>query len=72
LTDEFIRRALKALASEMSKETQARMREQAKGKTLQEQLDMLTAEAMKSYVEPDFLKPRVEVKDTMGLLRGKG
>jgi hypothetical protein len=54
--DFFVRRAIKTIAEDLPEETRARLREQAKSKSLRQQLDLLTAGAMKSYVEPDLLK----------------
>jgi len=66
-----MRRAIAAMRSELPEERQKAFDEwAATGRPLREQLDLLTEDAMKRYVEPDFLKEKVVVKDTLKLLRG--
>ena len=71
--DYFLLRAIATLRADLPPERQTAFDawRDAGNIGLQEQLDLLTEDAMKRYVEPEFLKERVEVKDTMGLLKGK-
>ena len=72
MTDYFKTRAIATMRAELPTERQKAFDEwAATGRTLDEQLDLLTEDAMRRYVEPDILKAPVEVKDTMGLLKGK-
>ena len=66
--DYFTLRAIATMREDLFPELQAKFDSWSEGHTIQEQLDFLTADAMKRYKEPDILKPKVEVKDTMGLL----
>ena len=68
MSDYFKRRAIATMRADLFPELQAKFDSWAKGHTIQEQLDFLTADAMNRYKEPEMLKERVEVKDTMGLL----
>ena len=70
-TNYFKIRAISTMRAELPPERQKAFDEwAATGRSIDEQLDLLTEDAMKRYVEPDLLKPKVEVKDTMGLLKG--
>lgn len=72
MTNEFLLRAIATLRAELPAERQKAFDEWASTeRPLQEQLDELTADAMKRYTEPEFLKERREVKDILGLLKGK-
>ena len=66
--DYFKLRAIATMREDLFPELQAKFDSWSEGHTIQEQLDFLTADAMKRYKEPEMLKPKVEVKDTMGLL----
>ena len=66
--DYFKLRAISTMRDDLFPELQAKFDSWAEGHTIQEQLDFLTADAMKRYKEPEMLKERVEVKDTLGLL----
>ena len=68
MSDYFKLRAIATMRSELFPELAAKFDRWAEGHTIQEQLDFLTADAMKRYKEPEMLKERVEVKDTLGLL----
>ena len=70
--DYFKSRAIATMRDELFPELQAKFDRWAEGHTIQEQLDFLTADAMKRYKEPEILRPKVEVKDTLGLLKDKG
>ena len=69
----FRKRAVATLRGELPKERQEAFDawRDAGAVSLQEQLALLTEDAMKRYQEPEFLKARVEVKDILGLLTGK-
>ena len=70
-SDYFKIRVIATMRSDLPPERQKAFDEWAStGRSPQEQLDLLTEDAMKRYVEPDMLKAPVEVKDTMGLLKG--
>ena len=70
-SDYFLRRSISTLRADLPPERQKAFDEwAATGRPLQEQLDLLTEDAMKRYCEPEFLKEKVVVKDTMHLLRG--
>ena len=71
MTDYFKERAIATMRSDLFPELQAKFDRWAEGRTVQEQLDFLTADAMKRYKEPEMLKAKVEVKDTMGMLGKK-
>ena len=72
MSDYFKLRAIATMRSELFPELADKFDRWAEGHTIQEQLDFLTADAMKRYKEPEMLKERVEVKDTLGLLKDKG
>ena len=67
--DFFRRRTIATMRADLFPELAVKFDKWAERHTLQEQLDFLTEDAMKRYVEPDILKSRVEVKDPMGLLK---
>lgn len=69
--DFFRRKAVATLRDMLIPERQPRFDEWAKDKPVKVQLEWLVRDAMEYYKEPDFLKERVEVKDTLGLLKGK-
>jgi len=70
--DYFKTRAISTMRAELPPERQKAFDDWAStGRSLDEQLDLLTEDAMKRYVEPDLLKPKVEVKDILGVLKGK-
>ncbi len=54
----FIREAVRIIASDLDQATRERLREQLKGKSYQEQLAVVTAEAMKGWREPACLRGR--------------
>jgi hypothetical protein len=71
MSDYFLRKAVATLRDDLFPELQAKFDKWAEKHTLQQQLGFLTEDAMKRYVEPEFLKERTEAKDTMGVLTGK-
>ena len=71
MTNYFKTRAISTMRAELPPERQKAFDEwAATGRSLDEQLELLTEDAMKRYVEPDLLKPKVEVKDILGVLKG--
>jgi hypothetical protein len=60
--DDILRRAIKTISEDLFPETLEKLRKKARDEhlTLQQQLDMITEEAMRGYVEPDSLKGRKE------------
>ena len=69
--DYFLRRSISTLRADLPPERQKAFDEwAATGRPLREQLDLLTEDAMKRYTEPDFLKEKIVVKDTLHLLGG--
>lgn len=57
---ELMKRHVEYLRSELFESRREKFDEWAKDKTLEEQVEVLVREAMKSYVEPEFLKPAVQ------------
>ena len=60
--DEILRRAIKAIADDLPEETRAELRKRAHGLTLQQQLDLVTEEAMKNWMPHDFSRLRKELE----------
>ncbi|MGD0535946.1 MAG: hypothetical protein ABR999_11000 [Methanoregula sp.] len=60
MTEYFVRAAIKAISEDIHPDVLVKLREKARGMSLQDQLDMLTEEAMKTYKEPDLLSATVK------------
>jgi hypothetical protein len=65
--DDILRRAIKTLSEDLFPETLEKLRKKAHDEhlTLQQQLDMVTEEAMRGYVEPESLRDRKEPEKTV-------
>jgi hypothetical protein len=56
--DSIRKRTIKAISADVHESVLAKLREKARGMSLEEQMEMIVGEAMKTYTEPKSLKER--------------
>lgn len=70
-SDYFRRRAIKTLAAELTSEARVRLRAEAHGQSLKQQLDAITAELMLSWAEPEIIAAQSQREATYNAAKGR-